>query len=169
MDWGIVDVQGFKDINNRFIVKEFYLETRNMTFHDIVKSPVELKRILNRRQRNSIDWLTHQYHGIHWNDGFIELSELRNILWNYLDKLRLFVKGKEKILWLKQIMKNDNLSCVNFEEFDNNISLRNAEKKKDFICCINHAHIKSKKIAQCAVANVKILRKWTREIGFIEY
>lgn len=65
MNWAIVDVQGFKDNNNRFIVKEFYLETKNLIFHDIIKSPNGLKRKLNRKRKNDIKWLIHT--ALSWN------------------------------------------------------------------------------------------------------
>lgn len=164
MDFIIVDLQGFKDNDNRFIVKEFSLRSRNMKFHDIIKSPVKIK--LNAKQKAPVKWLTRNFHGIDWDDGFITLKELRNILGIYLDNLKIFVKGEEKISWIKQIMKNDNLSCANLEAFGCDINLSNLRCKHDFVCR-NHSHITPGKLPQCALANVSVLKKWYKENSII--
>lgn len=160
MDFAIVDLQGFKDNNNRFIVKEFYLQSRNMKFHDIIKSPIGYKNKLNSTQQKSVEWLTKNFHGISWEDGFITLKELRSALRVYLDQTRIYMKGEEKIIWIKHIMKNDDLICVNLEDFDCDINLNDIRNKQDFVCCENHSHITPGKFAQCAVANVKAIHNW---------
>lgn len=168
MDWAIVDIQGFKDNNNRFIVKEFYLETKNLTFHDIIKSPIGLKQKLNKQRKFQNNWLTQHFHGIDWNAGYITLNELRNTISHYLHNFNIYVKGKEKIEWIKQIMNNHDLSCFNLEDFKCDVSL--CDNNEKYVTCKNHTHFiaiaattTNSNTAQCAVKNVKVLKKWIQQ------
>lgn len=167
MDWAIVDIQGFKDNKNRFIVKEFYLETKNLKFHDIIKSPVgRLESILNKKRRNEVKWLTQHYHGIKWDDGYITLKELRNTISFHLNNVKIYVKGEEKLVWIKQIMNNYNLMCFNLEKFDCNINLCDHKIQKDYWPCKKHIHVtntNNNNSVQCAITNVKVLKKWFQE------
>lgn len=167
MDWAIVDVQGFKDNNNRFIVKEFYMETKNLRFHDIIKSPTDqLDKRLNKKRRNEVKWLTQHYHGIDWMDGYITIKELQNTVLFHLNNANIYVKGEEKVMWIKQIMNNYNLKCFNVEKFNCNMNLCERKSKiynnKNHWSCKNHIPVTNtnKNSIQCAIANVKMLRKW---------
>lgn len=51
MEWVLVDIQGFKDNTNRFIVKEICVYTKNLQFHDIIKSPAKIEQNLDRKHR----------------------------------------------------------------------------------------------------------------------
>lgn len=75
-NYAFIDFQGFKDNLNRFIVKEFALLTKNLKFHDIIKSPAI---ILDEKHEKQAKWLTKNYHGLEWRCGHISLSELLNI------------------------------------------------------------------------------------------
>ena len=128
MDFAIVDMQGFKDTNNEFIVKEFSLFTKNIKFHDIIKSPFEFMET-GESSTKSIEWLTRNYHGIAWNDGYITVEELQKTLEPILRNKIIYAKGKEKILWLRKIMFNcaENLLIVNLEDIgcDLNLNTKN--------------------------------------------
>lgn len=54
-NYAFVDFQGFKDNFNRFIVKEFAMKTKNIKFHDIIKSPINVT--LNEKYRKQTKWL----------------------------------------------------------------------------------------------------------------
>lgn len=159
MEWMIIDVQGFKNKNNRFIVKEIYVETKNLQFHGIIKSPSYIEKKLDKKHRNESKWLMHNYHGISWKDGYITLDELRQTLGPIINNksVHIFVKGEEKIKWIKQIMGNETLICKNVE--NEYFSIQPEEREKCW-SCTKHKHIKDSKQIHCAVKNVKILKKW---------
>lgn len=151
--WAIVDIQGFK-YRDLFIVKEFCLETVNLKFHDVIKSPLFT---LNKKTKQKFNWLTINYHGFDWNDGFITLKELRNIVSPILKDSIVYVKGEEKVKWIKQIMNNHDFTCVNIEDLGCDLCL---QKKKCPWPCYKHIHAKNPTSAHCAFENVKLLKKW---------
>lgn len=155
----LLDVQGFKDNNNRFIVKEIYIETKNLQFHDIIKSPSIIEKNLDRKHKKQSNWLTKNYHGFAWTDGYITLGELRQTLFSiFNDKsMQIYVKGEEKIKWVKQIMGNEALNCKNVENEYYDVQ---PEEREKCWACKKHKHIKESNKIHCALENVKILKKW---------
>lgn len=166
-DWAFVDFQGFKSNSNRFIVKEFAMKTKNIKFHDIVKSPkANVAAILDEDHQRQAKWLTENYHGLDWNCGFISLKELRCIIKPILMKKVIYIKGEEKVKWLENILniyKNNNceIIIINLETIDCTINL-NKKYSKEFRICNKHLSMKNKKnpICHCARANISILSDW---------
>lgn len=159
MEWILVDVQGFKDNTNRFIVKEISVETKNLQFHDIIKSPAIVQKNLDKKHRRESKWLTENYHGFSWEDGYITLNELRQTLYPIFNNnnAQIFVKGEEKTKWIKAIMGNDELKCKNVENEDFNVL---PEEKAKCWACFKHKHITDTSKIHCALENVKVLKKW---------
>lgn len=156
-EWMLLDVQGFKDNNNRFIVKEIYVETKNLQFHDIIKSPAIIEKSLDKKHRRESNWLTKNYHGISWRDGYITINELRRTLYPiFNDNMHIYVKGEEKIVWIKEIMENERLICKNVEiDFD----VLPEERDKCWPC-VKHKYVTNTIKTHCALENVKLLKKW---------
>lgn len=163
-----IDLQGFKDNSNRFIVKEFALLTNNLKFHDIIKSPAI---ILDEKHEKQAKWLTENYHGLNWCCGNISLSELRNIIQPILLNKTVYLKGQEKVKWLQYILgfnkKNNTTAKVNIISLETNnclISLHKGDTnhQKKYHVCKNHRSNKNEKnpICHCAMKNVLILNDW---------
>lgn len=181
MDFAIVDLQGFKDNNNGFIVKEFALFTKNIQFHDIIKSSSCTFDTLNNSSKQSVEWLKHFHHGFDWNDGYITVDELRKTIAPILKNKLVYVKGLEKIEWLHQLMSNESSSktkllVVNAEDLgcDLNFSTwRNKKKNMENIndhvssgsqqltsvTCSKHRKMNKKKFC-CALQNAINLKLW---------
>lgn len=122
MERAFVDVQGFKDNSNRFILKEIAVLTSNSSFHDVIRSPFSIEH-LNEKRRRQTEWITNNYHGIKWSDGTMSMTELRKIIKPMLHHKIIFVKGAEKVQWLRFILEDKkkrimivNLDCVRFIE-----------------------------------------------------
>lgn len=112
-----VDVQGFKDHENNFIVKEFamvpeiynhdYDDDGYLSIHYIISPPYSLQK-LPQKNINNINWITQNYHGLNWNSGTIKLYELKKIiydkLFNVTGPICWNVKGGEKIIWLSNFL-----------------------------------------------------------------
>lgn len=103
-----VDLQGFKCENNRFIVKEICLisntdETEHLY---IVKPPFHYNK-LPLTYKKQARWLSNNFHGFDWKDGFISFRKAKNLLLSVLPKSGaiILVKGEEKKKWIDKILK----------------------------------------------------------------
>lgn len=180
MDFAIVDIQGFKDNDNNFIVKEFALFTKNIQFHDIIKSSSCAFDTLNFSSKQSVEWLKHFHHGLDWDDGYITVDELRQTIEPILKNKLVYVKGLEKIEWLHQLMAYESSSLktklliVNAEDLGCNLNFntwRNKKNKNDHVSseqqqrqstsvkCSKHRKMTEKKFC-CALQNAINLKLW---------
>lgn len=106
MDFAIVDLQGFKDNSNNFVLKEFSILTKNIKFSDIIKPTFAFSN-LNESSRKAVCWLSNYYHGFDWNDGYIDFDELQKTIKPILQNKLIYVKGDDKICWLKKILDDE--------------------------------------------------------------
>lgn len=161
MDFAIVDLQGFKDDFDSFIVKEFSVLTKNIKFHDIIKSTCEFDA-LHDSTKKSAEWLINFHHGLAWNDGYITTDELRKTLEPILRNKIIYVKGKEKLSWLREIMFTiENLLIVNLEDLgcDLNLNGRNGGIiDEPPMICSKHKNMIQTRI--CALRNAVKLKLW---------
>lgn len=143
-----VDLQGFKSKDNQFIVKELAIATKEHTQVFLVKPPYAYST-LSQEEKKQVKWLEIN-RGIFWSEGFIDYREFKRIIPSYLQNKNIFVKGLEKIYWIKDLCKNCNVieipGCVN-------LSLLQNEYSTNSFNCINHKK-------QCALKNVLCLSKW---------
>lgn len=161
-----VDFQGFKDNLNRFIVKEFALLTKNLKFHDTIKSP---NIILDEKHKREAKWLIENYHGLKWSCGHISLSKLCNIIRPILLDRTVYLKGEEKVNWLQYILgfnkkSTFKVNIINLDTINCPISLHKEDiySQNKYHACKNHENIKNKKKpnCHCAMTNVLILNDW---------
>lgn len=148
----IVDVQGFKDKENNFIVKEFALATEEYTHVFLVKPPFPFSRLTDKERRQVL-WIEKQY-GITWSEGFIDYREFKRIVKPYLENKKIIVKGFEKIKWIKELCSNCSVTDIGekgcpkfsilYESFCNH---------KSKFTCANH-------LKHCALKNVICIKKW---------
>lgn len=157
-----VDFQGFKDNSNRFIVKEFALITKNIKFHDIIKSPAAIT--LDEGHQKQAKWLRENYHGIDWDSGNICLTELRKTIHPLLTNKVVYLKGAEKVKWYQHIIgpNNTNNQIINMESIGCTINLNETDIRNKYFACNNHPYLKNKKNPKChcAIENVLILNDW---------
>lgn len=165
--YAFIDFQGFKDNSNRFIVKEFALITKNIIFHDIIKSP---KITLDESHERQAKWLTENHHGLEWTCGQISFTKLRNTIQPILQNKTVYIKGSEKVKWLQYILRiskknnvSNRINIIDMETLNCSISLhKKIDKQNKFYVCENHRSIKYKKneMRHCAMENVLILSDW---------
>ncbi|KAJ8980524.1 hypothetical protein NQ317_008321 [Molorchus minor] len=98
----ILDVQGFKAEKNKFIVKELAAYNGHKTAHYIFKPPFSLK-LLPPDLEKQVNWLTNNYHCIHWNEGNTPYYNVGKIIQNLIESdEKIYVKGKEKAEYIKE-------------------------------------------------------------------
>lgn len=155
----ILDIQCFKDNNNCFIIKEISainVQSGSLLLHHVVCPPYD-RRLLNAEKLRESYWLSKYYHGLEWSQGDIPypvlLQKLKLIFSSFAT---IFVKGQEKVKYLKHILPGqcnvvdlEPLNCLNLEVLNNLFT-------SDSLRCSNHkavGHI-------CALSNCVSLRKW---------
>lgn len=92
----VIDVQGFKIENNKFIAKELAAYDGCHITHYIFKQPFEMKLLPPDVQREVV-WLMKNHHCIPWSEGFTPLYKFSNIIKSLTSKSgSVYVKGAEK-------------------------------------------------------------------------
>lgn len=138
----VVDVQGFKIENNKFIVKEFAAYDGVKICHYIFKPPYPFE-MLSPDVQKQVRWLTRNYHCIKWTDGFTPLHLFGKIIQNLItDDDCVYVKGGEKANYIRQFISQPVL------EFEEKPPLVKSSTK-----CFYH----SNNNCMCALSNVYYL------------
>lgn len=158
-----VDLQGFI-VNKQFVLKELcfsissspYSHNTNSRseFHFIYGPPFSWKYV-NKADKIGIIWLTTYQHGLYWTDGCVPYKKVHNTIAQLcLSNSIIYVKGSQKIIWLKSLCNNENLDCRNIEDIGCNFRLAD--------CAYTHLNCGSHKqnTKNCALRNVKLLRNW---------
>ncbi|BAF45571.1 GfV-D6-ORF1 [Ichnoviriform fumiferanae] len=107
MDY-VVDVQGFNQFNESFILKKFAMITVDGNTDEetefVVKSPLLFKKSSKENQiMNS--WLTRNFHGIKWYSGTMRYPEAKlRIRIVLLNARVIYVWGFEKKKWLMGVL-----------------------------------------------------------------
>lgn len=143
----VVDIQGFS-LTDGFAVKELAISDGKMMNHYVFKPQVPYSQLTHSEQKQ-IAWLENNHHSLRYEDGHVSLSELDNILHRFTAHVNLiFVKGKQKIQFLKQYITN--VPIVNLEYSEN---IPNLVATVDSNSCMYH----NNKSFICCIANVKTL------------
>ena len=159
----VVDLQGFTKPINEFALKELVaLEVNNSNNTPIIilfEPPCDWN-ILPAEYKVTNSWLQRNHHGIPWSSGNSPYEAAGPIIRGILQWAQtIYVKGMEKKVWpsnliggTKEIVDLDSLGCP---------SLKNLRKSihKDGGCS-NHRSLLLTPKWNCAIKNVKLLKKW---------
>lgn len=148
----IVDVQGFKTEGNEFIVKEIAILCNNKIQRLLIKPPFPFYK-LTVKERKQVNWIQRN-RKIYWCEGVTPYLNYQNFIADNIKDKCIYVKGLEKVLWLKSILQNDNIINLEDKGCPSLLNLYNQYKDcKDLYSCINHDSV-------CALKNVFCLNKW---------
>lgn len=152
-----MDIQGFKILDNKFIVKECSICIGNSIQTFIFLPPCPFQS-LNEKDKNQVQWIERN-RKYSWSEGFIKYDKLIDTIKPYAINKCIIVKGEEKIKWFKDLFCFDN--CINIEKF-NCPKLLNLilefEKNGNLFECVSH-----KNSLFCALKNVLAVRRWIQE------
>lgn len=148
-----VDLQGFKNSKNEFIVKEFAIVTSEWTQVFLVKPPY-MYLTLSPEEKKQTNWLERN-RGIRWSEGFIDYREFKRVIPLYLEEKEIIVKGCEKVQWIKNFCDKCQIVDVGCKGCPN-LSTLHEKYKACNINCINHKR-------HCALKNAICLLKWCNE------
>lgn len=150
-DWFFVDLQGFKTINNEFIVKEFAFSTEECTQLFLIKPPYTFST-LTECEKRQVRWVE-RCKKIFWSEGFVDFLEFKRLAVRYLTDKTIFVKGMEKIKWVKDLCNN--CTVINLEE-KGSPNLKSLHSKY----CENNEYNCTYHKKDCALKNVMCIKKW---------
>lgn len=147
-----VDVQGFKDTQNNFIIKELAILNQENTQTFLVKPPYPFQ-YLSIEEKKQVRWIEAN-RGYFWSEGYIDYREFRRIIIPYLNKKKVLTKGTEKIKWIKDLCENCEIINVGEKGCPNFLKLYNDYEKPNVnLNCVHHKKM-------CALKNILCLKKW---------
>lgn len=98
----IIDVQGFKTGNNKFIVKEFAAYDGTRICHYIFKQPFPFNCLPIEYQKQA-NWLMSHHHAIDWIDGYTKHFLFPKIISDITTNVtEVYVKGREKADFIRK-------------------------------------------------------------------
>lgn len=152
----IVDLQGFKNSNNKFIVKELSFATKDYTQTFLIKAPYSFNTLSNE-EKKQVRWLENN-RGLNWHEGFIDYREFQRVIIPYLNGKNVLTKGLEKILWIQELCKDCEIIELGEKDCPNFFKLyeKYCEENNQVFNCIYHKKM-------CALKNVLCLKKWCQD------
>lgn len=152
MKYLIVELQGFKDSTNNFIIKELTIASQDHTQTFLVKPPYPF-HYLTQEEKKRVRWIERN-RGIYWSEGYIDYKEFKRVILPYLENKKIITKGLEKIKWIKELCANCEVIDIGVKGCPNLATLKKkfCKNKTDFNC-VNHK-------MNCALNNAVCIRKW---------
>lgn len=138
----ILDIQFFKNGQNKFIPKELAAFNGHRVSHYVFKSPFPFENLpVELRKQNN--WLTANLHGLNWTVGFTPFYQFKKIMASLTENEDvIFVKGREKAEFIRKFTRRQVL------ELPEHPALPDMEPK-----CFNHI----RSTCKCALTNVYYL------------
>jgi hypothetical protein len=101
----LIDIQGFKITNNKFIPKDLPILKNNKMAHYVFAPPFP-STLLPDDVQYQIKWLSKNHHCIKWDTGFVPHWKFQQILKKVIsDGDSVHVKGKEKAKFIEKCIK----------------------------------------------------------------
>jgi len=163
----IVDIQGFKDVEESFFPKEVAIVSINNAHyaHWIIAQPCSFTE-LSARSKSQNNWLSKNFHGIEWFEGDTPYKNLcRHLRTIAQFTNQIFTRGKDKSTFLQRITSRN---VINLEEEKECPSFHQLPQLEQ--ACLFHS-IKSKTSNQeytCALNNALRIRKWIKGFGRLD-
>lgn len=160
-----VDLQGFV-VNKCFVLKEvsFSIIQDNgfqsfddiTSYHYIFAAPFPWKYLSDICKKRTA-WLTAFHHGFYWCQGTTAYEDIITCIAPLLEKdLIIYVKGEQKVSWLRELCYNPFLDCRNIETIGCNIRLGDVCRSyPNTFHCKKHS-----KSNLCALQNVEVIKHW---------
>lgn len=148
----IVDVQGFKIADNKFILKEIAIAHGDQIQVLLIKPPFPIHN-LTAIERKQVNWIQRN-RKICWNDGFIPYSNYMTHVEEFLYNKIIYCKGHEKMLWIKKVLDYNDVYNLEDKSCPSLLNLYEEYRlSTDVYSCVYHPTI-------CALRNVTCLKKW---------
>lgn len=98
----ILDIQGFKLENNKFIVKELAAYDGSKVSHYVFKPPFDVKLLSPQLHRQMI-WVMNNHHCIDWREGYTPIHKFEAIVKHLTVQVDvIYVKGRGKADYIRK-------------------------------------------------------------------
>jgi len=147
-----VDMQGFTMPGKNYALKELAILPLNYDEEPLVrlfKPLFSWPRLTEKYKRQNL-WLELYHHGLEWNSGDLDYSELNFVIRDTLkDAVKIFVSGDLKKNWLERY----DLKVLDLNEW----GYPSFERSKIVTVCANH---NGSHRTTCALHNVKRMKQF---------
>lgn len=151
----IVDVQGFKTDDNKFILKEIAILNKKQLEVLLIKPPFPYYE-LSKTERKQVNWIERN-RAVYWKEGFIPYPYHKEHIVRLSSNKMIYTKGIEKVKWLKDVTENNNVYNLEDKFCPSLLNLYDKYKESnDVFSCMYHTRV-------CALKNVFCLNKWCEE------
>lgn len=147
-----VDVQGFKDSQNTFIIKELALVTSEYTQTFVIKPPYPFSSLTPEEKRQVL-WIERN-RNIYWSEGFIDYREFKRVIIPYLDNQKILTKGLEKTKWIKELCSTCEVIDVGEKGWPcfKDLYIKYCKDHNRYNCIVHKKY--------CALKNAICIKKW---------
>jgi len=153
----VIDIQGFRDVEENFIPKEVAVLAINaaITGHWIMTSPCPFEDLPVRAKREN-NWLTRNYHGIEWFDGDVNSTNFTIHLRDITRHARyIYTRGQEKTRYLSNLLSRN---VYNLEGISP--AFKNLPDFEDRGQRCTHHGFRASAESHCALRNAYKLKRW---------
>ncbi|BAF45487.1 GfV-B16-ORF1 [Ichnoviriform fumiferanae] len=161
----VVDVLGFKQSGEKFILKEFAMiifDGETMKHWEfVVKPPYPFDNLLKEHQIMNL-WMTRNVHGISWDSGTITHEESKPYIRKILKKARtIYVRGSEKKKWLQSVL-GFSVHIVDLKKHECPSTMK-LKELLGLTCAVDQYAMGF----ESAGENVKLIRRWMLQTNII--
>lgn len=158
----LIDLQGFKDDRNEFIIKEIaIMNIKNCEYlHWFVKQPYPINKLSPALIRQA-NYVSKFYHGIPYNYGNIPFYVIKKKLKEIISYNLVLVKGSEKRDFLQRIFKK-----AKIEDLSDIPSLKKLKPRFNNYYCSFHSSNQLCLFFSCALNNVYNIYAYIMSTGY---
>ena len=156
----VVDIQGFRDAEEKFIPKETAVVAINARIigHWITLPPYSFDELPERSKREN-NWLSQNYHGIEWFDGEANPKYFVRQLREITRRARfIYTRGQEKASYLSDLLSRN---IYNLEA--DTPAFKNLPDTDELGHRCSHHGFRSNAKYLCALRNAYKLKRWLNE------
>ena len=159
----VVDMQGFKQLGNHFVLKELAIHCLSDNSEPLVRlfqEPFPWKRLTDKYREENL-WLERHYHGIPWSSGDVDYTLIGTIIREILkDATRIIVRNQIIQQWMQKRWSYQQI--INLEEWGYSAK----DLPRQVTVCTNH---NGKYKVTYALHNVKLMKTFYFNDIFMEW
>src|SRR6266576_1854459 len=158
----VVDIQGFNNLKNEFIMKEISIISiqTGVLFHILVKPSVNFNDLCPLLQ-SRVNYITKHIHRLCWNGGDLTEEQAIKFLHTFTNQATVvYMKGNEYVAFLKKILANK------VPVVDLNIFKMNKEEFKEIVVPCPYQHYNPS--LNCAIQKAVAYHRWLLKNLYID-
>lgn len=159
----VMDIQGFRDNNGSFIVKEIGIKSvyGDLTWHELVESAVPWNDLSDKRQKEA-NFNTTFTHGISWSDGCDKVkTAIRRVKFVILGANVIWAKGGDKCTTLRKLL-NTKVQDLEHEGCPKAKDLPYQDTFQKCPLTVHHCATEQRPVYRCALQQAQQYAIWLK-------